>query len=145
MALVAVLLALTLLSVLASAAYFVAVQEGRSGRSAISVPQALAVAEGAADSIAANWNALAYESLRPGDSDVVQLSAPTGAAWSRGVVTRLGSVTFLIRVESVKGAARQAAGLVVRLRCDTSCSATNTYVDSARPARLPERGWVPGF
>ena len=152
MALAAVLYALVILGLLASASFFVAMQEMRSGLAALSVQQALAAAESAAESTVGHWNDGAYGSMGVGDSVTVKRTPSRGLPRVSVTISRTGEVYYLVRCEGLVDVARQQVAILVRLNAipcaspsDTSCSFTSTYLRSEKATQLVERGWVSGF
>src|SRR5262245_46788092 len=89
-ALALVLYALTLLSLMATAVFFVAWQEMRSSRSAIDAVLALARAESAADSLVSHWNESVFTELRVGNNLLVELGGSKPAGFVRAKVTKTG-------------------------------------------------------
>lgn len=149
-ALVAVLFALVLLELLASAAFFFALKEMQSGQAALSVQRALATAEGMADSIVDSWNGTTLGGLGVGDSVVFRRSV-RGGGLVQASVTRTGDGFFVVRTAAVFGPARQRVAVVLRrdrAPCanDTiSCDSTYGYSGSGAVVRLGERGWIGAF
>ncbi|MSR06054.1 MAG: hypothetical protein EXR93_03150 [Gemmatimonadetes bacterium] len=99
---------------MASASFFLAVQERRSARSLLDLVLTRASAEGSADSILAFWNTLAYNAIPLSDSLRVQVPAGGGLRTSV-VVIRLADSLFLILTESFKRLARQQVTVIIRL------------------------------
>lgn len=151
-ALPAVLFALVSLGLLASGLFFVAVQELRSGRNALSAVQALAAAEGAADSIVSHWNGAVYNLIPVGGRLELRLAHLGEAGGATATLTRTGDNYFLIQVEAAVGEARQVSALIVRLERSpclvvtaVSCSPTTGSMAPGRATQLTERGWVGAF
>lgn len=149
-ALAAVLFALVLLGLLASAGFSIALREMQSGQTALFVQRALASAEGSADSIVSHWNWGVFGRLAVGDSATIR-PASRQSAGVQATVTRTGSGFFVVRSTGFFGPARQQVALVVRVEpriCTdsvASCLSTLSYDGSGRIVRVGERGWIGAF
>ena len=118
-ALAVAIFALVVVGGLVSAAFFVGVQEQRTGRNTVKLGQAFAAADGGAESAVGNWNRAVYNVLAVGDSVTIGRTQLTSSAgWYRGSIRRLNTELFLVRVEgfSQDSTARQQVGVVVRLK-----------------------------
>ncbi len=117
-ALVVAIFALVVVGALVAGAFFVGMQEQRLGRNAIMNQQAFQAAETGIEAELAEWNAVVYNAMAPGDVTPFGRWLPDSSGWYRGRVRRMNDMVFFIEAEgfSRDSASRAHLGMLTRLR-----------------------------
>lgn len=151
-ALPAVLMALVALGFLAAAVFTSALAELDGGRAALASQEALAHAEGAADSIVQSWDRSTYAGLPVGGVNVTESQQEHSGFGRTVTVFRTGVSYLVLSVEARRGPARQGVSLIVHVGapvCQPQSGISHYTIISSTciggAVRRVENGWVGAF